>query len=292
MRALLMHNPTAGDGDDSKTRLCEGLKASGYEPVYFSTKEEAYKEAARTEKADLIAIAGGDGTVSKVLCEVTDRRIPIAILPAGTANNVARSLNIEGAPEVLAARLADAPSAQLDIGIATGPWGERRFLEGIGFGAFAWHMEESSGGDTREEKIAAGRQALRDAIEAAEPEWFEIDVDGHKLVGDFLFVEVINIGCTGPGLTLSSEAQSGDKLLDIVYLPSADREKMVAWLDREAPEAPIPLKRVQGNRVAVTTEGGTLRRDDNVWLQPEKAQIVRIAVEDEPFRVLVPRATG
>jgi len=288
MRALLMHNPTAGEGEDSKARICEGLKASGYEPVYFSTKEDAYKDAILTEPANLIVIAGGDGTVAKVLRRVPDRTVPIAILPAGTANNVARSLDIEGKPEALAARLAGAPTAPLDIGVATGPWGERRFVEGIGFGAFARHLDEDAEGDTREEELADARGLLRDAIKDAEPEWFEIEVDGDKLLGDFLFVEVINIGSTGPGLTLSPRAGAGDQLLDIVYLPAEDRDAMVAWLEQDEPEDPIPLKFVQGKKICVTTEGGTLRRDDNVWLESEKAQIIRISLEEEPFRVLIP----
>jgi hypothetical protein len=59
-------------------------------------------------------------------------------------------------------------------------------------------------------------------------------------------------------------------------------------LEQDEPEDPIPLKFVQGKKICVTTEGGTLRRDDNVWLESEKAQIIRISLEEEPFRVLIP----
>ncbi|WP_069094468.1 diacylglycerol/lipid kinase family protein [Methyloligella halotolerans] len=288
MRALLMHNPTSGDGDDPKALICEGLRESGYEPTYFSTDEDEYKKAIETEKTDLIVIVGGDGTISKVLARAPDRSVPIAILAAGTANNIAGSLGIEGAPEVHAKHLSGAPTKPLNVGIATGPWGEKRFLEGIGFGAFAKHLDGKAKGDTREEELADARAMLRDAIVAGRPERFEIDVDGEKIVGDFLFVEVINIGSTGPALLLSSDAEPGDGLLDIVYLPVDDRVAMTRWLEQDELEGPMPLKRTQGRCVSVVTEGGVLRRDDNVWFEPEKAQIIRISLEDEPFQVLVP----
>ena len=51
--------------------------------------------------ADLYVVAGGDGTVGKVITGIRDRNIPVAIIPSGTANNIAKSLCIEGSLDTL-----------------------------------------------------------------------------------------------------------------------------------------------------------------------------------------------
>jgi diacylglycerol kinase (ATP) len=91
LRALLLHNPKAGAGHCVPNELIETVTKAGFCVTYHSTKKKGYKQALR-EKWDRVIIAGGDGTVARAVRDLRDRRIPIAILPMGTANNVARSL--------------------------------------------------------------------------------------------------------------------------------------------------------------------------------------------------------
>ncbi len=56
------------------------------------------------EKVDFIVAAGGDGTIRKITKELLDRKLsektwPIALLPLGTANNIAQTLEINGTSE-------------------------------------------------------------------------------------------------------------------------------------------------------------------------------------------------
>lgn len=294
MRALVVHNPTAGDGTLSAETLCAAIEISGYVPLYHSLVEADFLKAL-DEPVDLIVAAGGDGTAGKVLRHMPDRSIPAAIVPSGTANNIARSLGITDAPERYARHLANAPKARLDMGLAAGPWGRLRFVEGMGFGAFAGALRREANSFDSEDmssikaRLKAGRRTLRKSILEAAAEGFEIEIDGEMLSGDFLFVEVMNIGCTGPGLMLSPEARSGDQLLDVVYLPAEGREAMLAWLDGGCEEASMPVWRLRGQSIVVKTEGGALRRDDNVWLDPLHPSMVRMEIEPEGLQILVPR---
>jgi diacylglycerol kinase (ATP) len=143
MHALLVHNPTAGTGSHSADALTALLKEAGYSVSSCSTKISGYKKAL-AKHADLILIAGGDGAVTKVIRCLSDYDIPIAILPLGTANNIARSLSIEGDPDVLLECLRKHATRPFDVGVVMGPWGERRFGEGVGVGLFAQGMQEGS----------------------------------------------------------------------------------------------------------------------------------------------------
>ena len=94
----LLHNPTAGSEDHDREELISLMEKNGFECQYSSTKEN-WKDI--DEKADFIVAAGGDGTIRKITKELLDRKLsektwPIALLPLGTANNIAQTLNIEG----------------------------------------------------------------------------------------------------------------------------------------------------------------------------------------------------
>src|ERR1700693_2303775 len=97
----LLHNPTAGNEDHSKEELISLLEENGYECRYSSMKKD-WKNL--EEKVDFIVAAGGDGTIRKITKELLERKLsekiwPIALLPLGTANNVAQTLEINGSTE-------------------------------------------------------------------------------------------------------------------------------------------------------------------------------------------------
>ena len=97
MRAILFHNPTAGWGKFTKKELMTALRLGGLTPHYCSTKGRRFKKTLH-QPADLVVVAGGDGTVTKVIAQMPDLRIPVAILPLGSANNIARSFGVAGRP--------------------------------------------------------------------------------------------------------------------------------------------------------------------------------------------------
>jgi diacylglycerol kinase family enzyme len=61
-----------------------------------------------------------------------DRNVPLALLPTGTANNVAHSLDLLGEAEEIAANLQGAPTRPFDLGSVKGPCGECSFIEAVG----------------------------------------------------------------------------------------------------------------------------------------------------------------
>src|SRR6185503_11478949 len=119
--------------------LCRLLEEHGHEVRYQCSKEDGWKRALK-KQADLVAVAGGDGTVGRVTRRMVGRGVPVALLPSGTANNIARTLGLLERPfEELVRGWDSARRAKLDMGVAKGPWGERYFIEGLGAGIFA-HM--------------------------------------------------------------------------------------------------------------------------------------------------------
>jgi diacylglycerol kinase (ATP) len=286
MHALLFHNPTAGTGSHAADGLASVLQQAGYTVTYSNIKEQRYKTALK-EHADLVVVAGGDGAVARVVRNLHNRNIPIAILPLGTANNIARSLGIEGDADALLECLRRPAMRRLDVGRIIGPWGRRRFAEAVGVGAVARSMQRSGSKPAASDRIRIGREALRVAVAEAIPQRLILTVDGHELVENFLLIEILNIRFVGPALPIGPLSAPGDQLLDVVYLSADSRSEMLAWL--ENPErTPPPLTIRQGSKVILQWERDFLHIDDRMWPAPRKPAKLKIKLEPESVQVCVP----
>jgi diacylglycerol kinase (ATP) len=291
MRALLVHNPTAGSGRPTGEELLAALDAAGFSTTYCSTKNGGLEDALG-QPADIVIAAGGDGTVAKIARTLNDRKTLLAILPFGTANNIARCLGIAGDAERLIKALRGAPVERLDIGIAVGPWGTRHFVESVGWGALAEAVERSAPKLPTPERVEKGREAFAKILAKAEPKRVTFVADGADIEGDFIFVEVLNIGMTGPRMLISPAAEPGDQLLDVVYLTAGRRQEMLDWLNTDPDDRPPPLDARKARKVTLIWKDGPLRVDDQVFTQPELPSNIIIALEPSGLRVCVPADQG
>jgi hypothetical protein len=64
--------------------------------------------------------------------------------------------------------------------------------------------------------------------------------------GEFVLVEILNIGRTGPALPISTTVAPGDGLFDVVFLFEIDRKPMLSWL--ETPESEPPPGSAKGTQ--------------------------------------------
>jgi diacylglycerol kinase (ATP) len=289
VRTLLLHNPTAGASHPNADELLRQLRGAGFRPKYQSSKGD-YKQTLR-KRWDLVIVAGGDGTVARVARRLRNREVPLAILPIGTANNIARALGLDGDIETLISHLRTAKPKRLDIGVARGPWGKRRFLEAVGFGTIAKAIAHSGPKPPRALRIDIGREELTEHLAEAKAERFEIELDGEVFAGEFLMVEILNLGRTGPALPISYTAKHDDGLLDVIFVFKNDRAPMLAWLKN--PEEALPPVTVRKGRIVRLRWGYSHARiDDKVYLPPETVSPIKIKLDDDGLTVLVPELTG
>src|ERR1700750_2332887 len=140
----LFHNPTAGKEEHDKEELTSLIEKKGFECQY-SIMTKNWKEI--DEKVDFIVAAGGDGTIRKITKQLLDRKLsektwPIALLPLGTANNIAQTLNIEGSTEEIIQSWHQTHIKAFDVGRIRGLEGADFFLESLGYGMFPFLIKK------------------------------------------------------------------------------------------------------------------------------------------------------
>jgi diacylglycerol kinase (ATP) len=268
MRALLVHNPKAGVGICTPDELQETLRSAGISLTLCDNAEQPFPKC-MSEPVDVVIAAGGDGTVAKTIRKLPDRSIPIAILPLGTANNIAHSLGIAGKPSEVISGWSLDRTRTLDVGIVQGEWGKCGFVEAVGVGSLTKSTQAVDAALFESNNpMQKGRLALAKQLATTEPEETRLTLDGRELPGDLLLVEIMNIASIGPGLQLAPAADPGDGLLDVVCVRTDQREEMLRWL--EAPDhKQMPLTVYRGREVTVVWRGTPLRVDDRVLSEPK-----------------------
>lgn len=175
-QVAIIFNPRAGSikGDISRIEtLRETLKKHGVscdDELWMPTSRagEAAELAAKAVKinAHLVIVCGGDGTINEAVQGLVGSSTPLAILPSGTANVLAKELSLPSSPEGLAELISRNHLRRISVGLAEHPetnW-QRYFLLMAGIGIDAAIIESVNPKFKKQfgigAYIAAGLQAL------------------------------------------------------------------------------------------------------------------------------------
>ena len=258
MRVTLIFNPGAGNGGASEDELQRVIEAAGHQVEVRRSRKSAIAKALR-DPGELVAVAGGDGTVGRAMKLLAGSSVPMTILPAGTANNIATSLGIFGDAARIVASWSRGDVRRVDVWLARGPWGESRFVESAGVGLLG-HLIHPEVGDDLEGTAEARAEARRAARTLPAPER-RVELDGRDLSGAYLLLEAMNIRCAGPNLWLAGQARSGDGKLEIVRALERDRPTLIALADAfGTSRAILPTER--GSRLRFWCTAEELHVDD------------------------------
>ena len=244
-------------GSSAWERLPEALRLLrprfGRVPVYpAGDPGDAETLAAElAAEVDVLVVFGGDGTVHEVangLPPGGDGPL-VALLPAGTGNDLARALGMPPDPVAAAGELADARPRPSTCSTA-GPAGRQR------------HQRRLRGRRHRHPAPAAqegprpGRlPGRRGPAGVNPPTWpARVEVDGKVVEGEALAVVVGNGGSFGGGRWLIPDADVGDGLLDVLVVPADVSKARLARHLAMDNRLPGDLPRLRGPAATVVTD--------------------------------------
>jgi len=180
-RPFLIMNPRSGGGKVGRfdlKRKAEDLGAEvflmdGDEPVDVA----AVARDAVARGADLLGVAGGDGTQALVAGIAAQHGLPFVVITAGTRNHFALDLGLDrDDPSACLAALSDGVELRVDLGEIGG----QTFVNNASFGAYAEVVESPA---YRDDKLGTTLDLLPDLLQGNRGARFTARADGTELDG-------------------------------------------------------------------------------------------------------------
>jgi diacylglycerol kinase family enzyme len=201
----------------------------------------------------------------------------MAIVPMGTANNVARSLGLGVDPHVAVRDLSRATERRIDLGIVTNDRSKDYFVEGFGLGIFAHVLAERA--RKKDKKPSRALELIADELEAYQPLHVELDVGGRDFSGMYMLAAVMNARSLGPALRVAPDARCDDGELDVVLVRPEAKVALVKHLRRAAVEVDVALpafESIRAKQIRVRADGRWVHVDDTAR-QLDGAAVIDIA---------------
>jgi diacylglycerol kinase (ATP) len=265
----------AGSAAVVAARATDALRAAGAAvQTRFTADERELADAVRVTGDARLVLVGGDGTVHALANLDAPVLPPVALLPAGRANNIARALGVPTDWQA-AARLAVSGSpARIDALHVTTP--ERRLfaVEGVsaGFHAAARHRYDG----TNSADLVAGVAALAAELRSFRPHRVVLRVDGVPFVeGPAGQVFLSNLPFFGFGFHVDPVADPSDGRLEAIVLDASTRRDVVRAL-------------------AAARSGRHLRRRGTAWRRAGRAELVEplpLVADAQPLGVTTASVT-
>jgi diacylglycerol kinase family enzyme len=266
VRATLFVNPRSGKGGPSVDELASAARERGAR-VHVLGKHESLEELVREADADVLGMAGGDGSLGVVAAAAIERDVPFLCVPWGTRNHFAGDAGLDiddplGALEPL----RGGRERRVDVGRV----GDRVFLNNVSLGVYARVVHRRERGRRRGEALARLRALLRSLPEHRRSERFVVD-------GRPVRASVLLVGNNEYRLDLLSlgERERLDEGLLTIY--AARGLRRLEWTERRA------------ERVRIESPSDRLR----AALDGEPANLhppLELRIDPGALRLLVPEA--
>jgi diacylglycerol kinase family enzyme len=119
-RPVLLMNPKSGGGKVGRFALVDECKRRGIEPIVLRPGDDLLQlaEEAVTSGADVVGMAGGDGSQALIATVAIKHGIPLVVIPAGTRNHFALDLGVNR-EDVVGALDAFTDGVESSIDLAT-----------------------------------------------------------------------------------------------------------------------------------------------------------------------------
>ena len=266
MQRFLILNPRSGTDSPSADELRDAARARGVD-VHFLQEGDDLPELARNAQADVLGMAGGDGSLAAVAEVAIEQDVPFVCIPFGTRNHFARDLGLDRDDPIAAlAAFDEGVERRVDVGRA----GDRLFLNNVSLGLYARLVHRREHHRRRRDALARLRALALTLRDRRRRQRFTID--GRVVRAPLVLVS--NNDYTLELFSLGERERLDEGLLHL-YIPDGIRR--ITWKERACTELEIAAPQP---RLRAAIDGEPVELDTPV----------RFRVEPRALRVLVPPA--
>jgi diacylglycerol kinase (ATP) len=287
-KIAILVNPKSGNARrNNRVELIQEAMPAGveYELLLwerFEQKEELFRKALSGDYR-LVAAAGGDGTVNSLASALSGTQIPLAIIPFGSGNGLARHLNI---PLQTAAALQLLKTGKI-IRIDTCYLNDKTFFctAGTGFDA---HIGKLFAESRNRGFRTYAWMTLRE-IRKYSPQTYTLWIDGEQSDHNAFLVTFANAAQYGSKAYIAPQANIQDGLIDIILVPAfrfRDGLALVYHLFNKTLHTSNKVTILRGKHIILErSQAGSVQYDGEPAMMGTRLEI---RIQPQTLQVLVP----
>ena len=228
-KALLLVNQHSRKGQKLLSQAIVELQALGFELVVESTNHagELSDTIRRYEnRVELVIIGGGDGTLNSAIEGLIDTKLPLGILPMGTANDLARTLGIPTDLSAACQLISSGKIRFIDLGWVNGQY----FFNVASLGLSVQITQRLTKDIKQRWGVLAYAFTALQTLWSARSFRAEIRVNNQSFHVKTIQIAIGNGRYYGGGMTVAEDATIDDKRLDLYSLETKNWWEIIALL--------------------------------------------------------------
>lgn len=288
-RVFFVVNNRSGNANERAVRAAaeQYLRPQNIDYEFFvrDRKGQSRRKAARQairDQVDVVVAVGGDGTVSRIADELRGTNVRLAIVPTGSANLIARSLNLP-IDAVECVRMLARPTASRPLDAIQ--LADRACFSHVSMGVYSQIAGATTASQKKRFGIAAYLWHLAKALYRRQQWTFQLVIDGVPSTVRASLIMVCNVGDSGLGpLKWGEDIAPDDGCLDVCIVRSGALTTYLSLIRNAALGRQSATQKVQYVRsydhVSIRTESTLPVRGDGKVLgeQTVDLRIIRNAV--------------
>lgn len=217
-KIVFIINPNSGVDRNKALKAtiekCLDLQQFQYEMVYTEYAQHGTELAqkASLSGADIVVAVGGDGSVNDIAKGLLGTEVALAIIPKGSGNGLARSLNIPLKAEKAIQLINNSKVISIDVGLVN----QHIFLSNTGVGFDAVITQQFA--NSKKRGFQAYSQIIARNLFKYKPQKYVIEVDGQQVEHEAFMITVANAVQLGYGFKIAPEAELQDGLFDVIII--------------------------------------------------------------------------
>lgn len=253
-------NPAAGTGGSILSVLNMAMAEAGIKWEASITHEAGdaikFAKTAVKEEVDALAVYGGDGTLMEAISGLMGSKVPLVILPGGSANVMAEELGIPKDLKAACAVMTQAPLTMKTIDV--GQFGGRYFILGVALGFGAEVIKGAGRGAKNRIGVFAYFLSAASALKRTKKALYHLKIDGQAYEVRGWTCIVANAGNLGfSNISYDKHIDVSDGLLDVIVVRKTNlgllKHLAITLLKRERPDNLELVEHWQGKDITVSS---------------------------------------
>jgi diacylglycerol kinase (ATP) len=274
MKAKLIFNPASGNPTESAAQLVEllrHLRTQQIEAEVMVVQPEmrlsALARSAVRAGAKMVIVSGGDGTIENVALGLVGSRTTLGIIPTGSRNNLARSLNIPTDSIANAvALLRNGRRLKIDVGHVRHRKARRCFLEASTIGLVS--ALYPSADDFQHGDLGKITEFISTLVSAAPSEIrLRLDHRRKEIVTHAHMVIVANMPFMGANFQIAPDVVFDDRQLAVFVYSDLSKRDLIGQAMQSSTTAPdARIQRFHAKTISITTQPAMPVMADGVFI--------------------------